>query len=327
MMKVLSCYKQLQPDNLIAGGLGQGGGGYWQESVGVELQRHIARKLDAALVLHPRPHGRDSFDRHDYDPPASDFDIAYLQLFEVPKRRPAEFVWSMVSDYIGMEAVLEDFLERAKPDLIISLQYPLDPPPIIPSVPQLGTLPNLVHQCADHDCVVAYLPWFNTFDVPTYIAEKTHAGMCTGKMSGTYPHRDAVWRYLGQMDREDVVLSGNPHGSSFTLNDQQYREALARTKYYFSGGIYDLQIPPKYYEVCNYGACLVSHHMPMMEASGFVPYETYYPISSLKEIPDLLESDAWQEIAPAGQRMVHQRHSIERRAADIVQLYREITGQ
>jgi len=324
-MRLLSCYKTLQADNLTAGGIGQGGGGYWERDVGQLLQEALAEALDHAEVnFDPRPHGKDSFDRHPYTPPHFEYDIAYCQLFEIPTRRPADFVYSIVSDYIGMEDVLEDFLAQVKPDLMISFQYPLKPPVEIEGLPQLGCLPNLVEQCERHGCTVAYLPWFNTRNIHVYEPKKPIAGMCTGKMSGTYPFRDAAWRYLQTLGRDDIVLSGNPTGSTFSLSDEDYRCSLATTKYYFSGGIYDIQIPPKYYEVCNYGACLVSPPMPMMEMSGFIPNETYLPIESVDQIPDILESDAWRKIAPAGQRMVHERHGIRQRAKDIAQIYRTI---
>ena len=316
-MRLLSCYKTLQADNLTAGGIGQGGGGYWERDVGQLLQQELADVLDAECHTQPRPHGKDSFDRHPYEPLAGNYDIAYCQLFEIPTRRPADIVYSIVSDYIGMEDVLEDFLLQVEPDLMISFQYPMRPPVVIDGLPQLGRLPNLVEQCESHGCKVVYLPWFNTQNIPIYEQEKPIAGMCTGKMSGTYPFRDAAWRYMQAMNRPDVILSGNPTGSTFSLSDEDYRRSLATTRYYFSGGIYDIQIPPKYYEVCNYGACLVSPSMPMMEASGFVPHETYLPIESIHEIPEILERDDWKRIAPAGQRMVHERHNIRQRAEDI----------
>ena len=325
-MKLLSCYKTLQADNLTAGGIGQGGGGYWEYDVGQLLQQELAEVLGAEeWCLKHRPHGKDSFDRHPYDPPVGPFDIAYCQLFEIPTRRPADFVYSIISDYIGMEAVLEDFLQQVKPNLMISFQYPLVPPESLPGLPQLGRLPDLVEQCEAHGCTVAYLPWFNTNDIRRYEPDKPIAGMCTGKMSGTYPFRDAAWRYLQAMGRDDIVVSGNATGSTFSLSDEDYRKSLATTRYYFSGGIYGLQIPPKYYEVCNYGACLVSPDMPMMEASGFIPNETYLPIKSVEQIPEILERDDWKRIAPAGQRMVHERHGIRQRAEDIAQLYRTMT--
>jgi len=326
-MRLVSCYKVLAANDQTNGGVGQGGGNYWTDAYGIALQQQIAKELGAEIVLSPRPHGANSFDGGDYDPPEGTADIAYVQLFECPKRRPADFVWTAISDYIGVyRQPFEVFLEKVKPNLVLSLQYPLDPPERIATVPQLGVLPNLVVQCAAHNCRVVYLPWFNVKNITEYNPNKTIAGMCTGKMSGTYPFRDAVWKYLRKMNRPDIVLSGNPTGSTFTLSDEEYRHALARTRYYFSGGIYDLQIPPKFYEVCNHGACLVSHHMPLMVASGFIPGETYVEIESVNQIPMVLESDAWKTIAPAAQKMVHEKHSLEQRARDIVDVYREMTG-
>ena len=327
-MKVLSCHKVLAEDDQTNGGIGQGGGSWWSDIYGLALQRAIAEELGAEFIPYSRLHGVSSWDGGNYDVPDVGADIAYCQPFECPKRRPADFVWTAISDYIGLyEHHLERFLMEVQPDLVVSLQYPLEPPETIATVPQLGTLPNLVDQCARHGCKVVYLPWVNAVNIETYNAEKQYAGMCTGKMSGTYPFRDATWHYLQKLDRRDVVLSGNPTGSTFSLSDEDYRKCLASTKYYFTGGIYDLQIPPKVYEVMNYGACLVCHDMPMMEASGLIPGETYLRIESVEQIPEVLEREDWREIAPRGQAMVHARHSVSARAKDFVKVYRDITGK
>jgi len=319
-------YKVLPPDNRTAGGLGQGGGVWWTEIAGIELQREIARLMDVPLVLRDRPHGKDSFDTHDYPVEPGEFDVVYCQLFECPQQRPDGWVYTMVSDYIGMNGLLDAFLDRVRPDLVISLQYPLEPPEFLEALPQLGKLPNLVEQCRQYGARVEYLPWFNAVNIESYCVDKPIAAMCTGKMSGTYPFRDAAWRYLQELNRPDIVLSGNATGSTFSLSDEDYHKALAQARYYFSGGIYDLQIPPKYYEVCNYGACLVSPPMPMMQVSGFVAGQTYLPIHSVDEIPMILQSDDWREIAIRGQHMVHKRHSITQRARDIIQIYHEMRG-
>jgi hypothetical protein len=314
-MNMVSYYKSLTPDNQIAGGLGQGGGGYWQEDVGIRLQEEIAKVLGAELSLSSRPHGRDSYDRKDYTPlPIEGVDIAYCQLFEVPNKRPAKWIYSIISDYLHMEEVLEDFLCRAKPNLIISFQYPLVPP---------SGKSNLVAQCEAHGCKVVFLPWFNATDVPVYNPTKDVVAMCTGKIGGTYPMRDKIYNFLAGLGRDDVLLSGNPHGSTFKLNDDEYRDALSRCRYYVTGGIYDIQIPPKYYEVCNYGAALVSPELPMMAEAGFIDGGTYIKINNVEEIPAILESDRWMEIGRQGQNMVHGNHSLKARAMDIAELYEE----
>ena len=312
MLKMVSYFKQIQADNQIAGGLGQGGGGYWQEQVGVRLQEEVAKVLGAELTLSGRPHGFDSFDRRDYRKVDGDFDIAYCQLFEVPWSRPAKWVYSIISDYISMEAVLEDFLVRAKPDVLITFQYPIDPP---------AGKPNLREQCERHGCKLVFLPWFNAENMHIHNPFKDVMAMCTGKIGGTYPMRDKIYKYLEGLNRDDILLSGNPHGSTFRLSDEQYRDALGRCRYYITGGIYDIQIPPKYYEVCNYGATLVSPELPMMEEAGFIDGLTYLKLDNVEEIPDILESTRYDEIGFIGQEMVQDRHSIERRAKDIAELF------
>lgn len=322
-MKMISCYKQLSAEQQALGGVGQGGGLYWTNAVGILLQQAIAGPENT--ILCPRPHGRDSYDRTDYaipyysasydaeqTSPESIFDLAYLQLFDVPIRdqRPAKIVYSIISDYVGLEALLEDFLERAKPDFLIAFQYPH---------------PNLDEQCKRYNCRVIRLPWFN---VENFVWDdqphKPTTALCSGKMGGTYPMREAMFAYLKNFKetngRDDIVLSGigrKDGATKFTLTDEDYRWQLGHTKYVFSGGIYDYQIPPKYFEICNHGATLVSPDMPLMKEAGFIDGETYIKIGSVEQIPSIIKSDAWKTVGPAGQKMVHERHSIKQRAKEI----------
>ena len=312
MLKMATFYKKL-PEDTIMGGLGQGGGNYWSNAVGVRLQIYLATALDAQLTMQSRPHGRDSYDRVDYEPKGV-YDIAYCQLFESPLTRPADWIYSIISDYLGMEACVEEFLDKTRPNLMISFQYPLDPP---------DGRSNLVEQCANYGCKVKFMPWFNESNVPWMGFDRNIAAMCTGKMGGTYPWRDRIYKYLEGLNRPDVVLSGNPSGSVFPLSTADYQNSLQHCRYYVTGGIYDIQIPPKYYEVCNYGATLVSPELPMMEEAGFVDGETYIKIESLEEIPDIINSEAHRIVGPAGREMVQKRHSINARAEDIANAYKE----
>ena len=312
MLKMISYLKNVHTDRQDVGGIGQGGGGYWQEQVGVRLQEEIAKVLGAELTLSGRPYGFDSFDRRDYPILAGEFDIAYCQLFEVPSSRPAKWIYSIISDYLHMEEVLEDFLLRTKPDVLITLQYPIDPP---------AGKPNLRVQCEHHGCELVFLPWFNAKNMHIHNPYKDIVAMCTGRTGICYPMRHKIYRYLESLNRKDIVLSGNPSGVTFRLSDDEYHDALGCCQYYITGGIYDFQIPPKYYEVCNYGATLVSHELAMMEEAGFVDGETYLKLDKVEDIPDILESTRYDEIGFLGQEMVQSRHSIERRAKDIAELF------
>lgn len=314
MLQIATFYKKLTEDNQIAGGIGQGGGGYWQNDVGVRLQIYLAEALGGKLTMRSRPHGIDSFDRKDYEVEGGPFDIAYCQLFEVPTSRPAQWIYSIISDYISMEGVLEDFLSRAQPNLLISFQYPLEPP---------KGKQDLVKQCSRYGCRVMFMPWFNADSKTNAFKDRDVVAMCTGKMGGTYPFRDRVYHYLKNLDRKDIVLSGNPNGSIFPLDDAGYQDALNRCRYYITGGIYDIQIPPKYYEICNYGATLVSPELPMMKEAGFIDGETYIKIDKVEDIDDVIKSDAWKTIGPAGCDMVQQCHSIRSRASEIAMAYIE----
>lgn len=308
-MRIVSYYKALSAEQRTLGGVGQGGGSYWQKVVGEQLIVQIAHALGGKFTLHARPHGKDSYDRTDYEVfgGPDDYDIAYCQLFEVPKTRPAKWVFTILSDYVHMEEVMEDFLARTRPDVVISLQY-WDSP--------------LWIQCERYGVRPVFLPWFNPKNVTTLVLDKQHTAMCTGCMGGTYPMRDRFYKHLESLGRSDIVLSGSVTGcDGFKLSDEQYRHALARTQWFFSGGIYDYQIPPKFFEVCNYGAALVSHPMPMMEACGFIDGETYRKIENVDDIADVLASEEWRRIGLAGQQLVHKRHSLQARAQDIANLW------
>ena len=315
-MRIASYYKTLDVTQSKLGGVGQGGGGYWETAVGYSLQQEIAKQLSAYVAFNPRPHGKDSFDVAHYDVVDDDFDIAYCQLFDLPSTRPARWVYSIISDYIGMEKVLEDWLAAAKPDVLISLQYPVND----------DHQPNLWQQCARHGCTPIFLPWFNATNFPVAVTQEQRnvVGMSSGAMGGTYPNRQAIYNYLTGLGRDDIVLSGNAAGGgNYRLSDAEYQDALHRCRYYFSGGIYDIQIPPKYYEIMNYGATLVSHELMNMEQAGFIDGVTYIKLNNLDEIPAILESDRWQQIGREGQRMVHERHSMTQRATDIIRVYNE----
>lgn len=325
-MKMISCHKQLSADqlqlqaidNLKLGGVGQGGGTYWQDIVGIKLQQAIAGPENTFLC--PRSHGQDSFDRTDYDIPNFSYDLydlAYCQLFEVPKKRPAKIVYSIISDYIDLEDVLEDFLTRAKPNFLIAFQYPKS---------------DLDEQCKRHNCKLYRLPWFNAKNVECVDTPvKTMTAMCTGKIGRSYPMRQAIFDFLKgfkeKTGRADILLSaigGRDGAMKFSLNYDDYEYMLGRTKYCFSGGIYDYQIPPKYFEICNHGGTLVCPDMPLMKDAGFIDGETYIKLDLVEQIPGILESDAWRKIGPAGQKMVHERHSITQRAKEILEIYNEL---
>jgi len=327
MNRILSCYKVLNPHVILDGGVGQGGGGWWADVVGVRLQQEIAAHLGGQVELHVRPHGRDSYDVQPYDPPHKDFDVAYVQLFDLPTHKPAAFVWSILSDYIRMENTLDQWLAAAEPDLLISLQYPLIPPKTLPWLPFGVVLPDLVSQCESHGCRAISLPWFNELNQPVAAIPKPITAMCTGKVTSSYPFRYMASSYLTNLHRDDIVVSVGRSPDDFALTDEQYQLRLRTSRYFISGGIYDFQIPPKYFEVCNYGACLVSHGMPLMESCGFIDGETYMQVGYTPgEIGRVIEDEeSWRRIGIAGQRMVHKHHSMAMRAREIAEIIRAMT--
>jgi len=269
---------------------------FWTDGIGIALPKAIG---DATLV--PLPRGVTTYDVD------GDYDIAYCHMWAVPKKKPAKFVYAFLSDYIGNETKVKEWLEAVQPDLLCCLQ----------TCPE-----DLVEFGEKIGCRVVFLPWF-VVKVPSY-QEKTILAMCSGCIGSIYPSRTQIFNYLVAMNREDFVLSCSNKFGDYPLSNEKYRESLAVTKYYFSGGIYDRFIPPKYYEVCACGACLVSFRMPHMQELGFIDGETYLELPYLGDIRKILQTDQWRPIGRTAQEMIRERHTVEKRAEQIRALAKEL---
>lgn len=299
-MKVASYYKYLLPGSTDVAYSGMGCGYYWQNVIGIKLQQMLGK----ATVV-GRLHSPSSRTIERYPILDDDYDISYCQLFDIPFKRPSGFVYGIISDFIRMEVLLTAWLEEIKPDVLFTTQYYKS---------------NLITLCAKYSCKCEFLPWFNVEKEP-YIEDKIVTAMSTGAIGPTYPQRTMICDYLMRLNRDDVISKSTNDQKRYPLSKEEYVKNLRRTKYYITGGIFDFQIPPKYFEVCNYGACLVSSNMPMMEKCGFVDGKTYIELNSIAEIDDIIASDRWREIAPAGQKMVQERHMIENRKDQILKTY------
>lgn len=301
-MKVISYYKTDKPDNMSMGGFG-----YWEQVVAKELMALVG---DVILVSRIGP--SNSHDVREYDVIDGHFDIAYCELFDIPKKRPADFVFSIISDYIRMESELENWLDKTRPNVLFTCQY---------------FRTDLANLCDKYNCECYIFPWFVN-SRPEYINKKVLAGFMTGVIGVCYPQRTIISRHLESLGRDDTIVSMSSNHRDYPFDVATYRHHLSTTRFSFSGGIYDFQVPPKYYEICNHGAVLVSCPMTVMEILGFVDGETYVALNRLEDLADLLNSTdsdgKYETIALAGQRMVRKRHTIENRADTIVDLYNKI---
>lgn len=284
-MRVISYFMKARPDEHFR---------FWDEGIGRALPRLLGDSVDYVELR--SDHGK-------YRVKSTDYDIAYCQLFAIPDRRPAKFVYATIGDYRGHEKELAKWIADVRPNLLACLQ---DMPA------------ELVEYCKSKGCVARLLPWFVLSD-EAYIA-KDLTGMCSGCIfPATYPRRAEIYAYLAERRRDDVVLSGSEQFGKYRLSNEEYERLLRRTKYYLSGGIYDLLVPPKYYEAANVGACLVCFPMPMMEQVGFVDGQTYISISSVRDIDAVLGSDRYLQIGKNAQQMIRERHTAWRRAQQILE--------
>jgi len=239
-----------------------------------------------------------------YDPKEGEYDAAYIQLFTIPNKRPAKFLYTYISDYYPQWLI--PWAEKVKPNLICFLQE----------------IPAEFKQRADTlgiKCVLS--PWFITERKP-YIEDKKNHGFCAGWIGPNYPKRRAIYEEL-RKNYPGVLLSCSDQYQKYPLMGKDYENALITSKYFFSGGIFDRLVPPKYYEACGAGTCLVCHKMPIMEELGFKNGYTYIELHDYKDIGVMLGNDDWKSISKNGHAMVNAQHHVSNRAKQIAWEYNE----
>ena len=234
-------------------------------------------------------------------------DIAYCQLFAIPEKRPAKFVYSIIGDYIGHEEKTKEWIRKVRPNLICCLEnFPED----------------LINYGIQYECKVVMFPWFMS---EKYLyKEKSITAMCSGCTdTRIYPSRALMSNYLKNLNRSDIIVSCSAEFGKYPLSNQEYSDFICKTKYYISGGIFDRFVPPKYYEVASHGACIITFDMDYLSKIGFINGKTCITIKNLSEIPEILSSDKYIEIGKNAQKMMCERHFVLNRAIEIASAYNE----
>jgi len=271
---------------------------FWRDGISIKLAQELATQLGAELefeIIQPGGGPVEITKRGD---------IAFVPFSWYPNIRPTKWIYTFCSDVKGYEDGMFRWMDYVRPNLIGCLQ----------------DMPDwLVAWGRANDCAVKLLPWFVCEEV-AYNQDRPIDIMCSGAIGPTYPMRTKIYQYVQTYLRDRAVLSCGPFGQ-YPLNRKDYLKALNQIKYYITGGIYDKFIPPKYYEVCNYGCCLVSFPMPRMGECGFVHGNTCIQLASLKDIEKIIETDSYIEIGKDAQAMVQSFHSVRRRAEQIIEVY------
>lgn len=274
---------------------------YWEKGIGLALPKYLG---NATCIKIDIPCG-------EYDILPEKFDINYCgcnyfygrTIF--PKTRPNGFVYSFMTDYEGRKSSIESFIERVRPNLLGCLQV---------------TPEELVEFGAKYDCEVVSIPFFIFENFAN--EQKTINAFCSGNINPSgYPCRYRLYKYLKTI-KEDVCLSCTIPFEMYPLSYAQFKDTLAHTKYYLTAGVRDIEMPANFTNVCNYGACLVVYGMSL-EKYGFVNGETYIRIDSLEEIPNILHSDKWRTVGPAGQAFVRKEFTVTRTASKIFSYYKK----
>lgn len=274
--------------------------GFWSWGIGKTLPSQVG---DATIVYLKDLYGPKVID---FPVVEGEFDLAQVQSPFMPDKKPAPFVYTLYSDVHNAEERIMTRCEKLRPNFVGMLQY----------CPE-----DMVEWASKRGIKMELFPWFVTEKLP-YVQEKTVSGFISGAVHPrTYPARQKLFDRFKNLRRPDVVMSCGSF-SNYRLTYEQYIHILSQSKYYFSGGILDKFVPPKYYEVCNAGACLVSPPLPKLKECGFVDGETFIQLESLDDIPDILASDAWEKIGKQGRDMVQNRHFVKIRADRIKELWK-----
>ena len=244
----------------------------------------------------------------EFDSIEGNFDIVYCERFNIPTQKlKADFVYTIIDDYVGNESLVHDFLERLRPNLLCSMLYYKD---------------DLRKFCENLGIKFLYLPWF-VIDVPEYVEDRPIRGMMSGCVGAPYPVRGRMYKRFQELNRSDVVLSCSMGYGQYSLTKEEFLKTLNKTRYYFSGGILDFQIPLKFMEACSHGACLVSPDLPMMKSCGFVDGENYVKFEGVEQIEELLDSNSWQVIGKKGRLLIKEKHTVQVRAKQILEQINE----
>lgn len=290
-MKFRSCFAECSPSDHFRA---------WGDDIGQNLPIQIAKDLCAELSF-------TKITSSEYETP--DFsDIAYCQLFSTPKKRPAKFIYTFISDYIGNEQKTKNWISHVRPNVLFCLQH----------LPE-----DLIYFGSQNECKVMLLPWFVANEEISN--KKTITAMCSGCTdSRIYPSRSLMDNYLSSLNRNDIISSCSKNFGSYRLSNNEFKEAISKTKYYLSGGIYDRFVPPKYYEACNYGATLIIFNMETLKNCGFIHEENCIIIKNLKEINEIIDSDKYRTISVNAKKFVWEKHSLYKRSKQIIEVFKTL---
>jgi len=271
---------------------------FWETSLGLALPRE----------LNPGAHFYPIFtDKlcEEYSVPPVMYDVAYCQLYAVPKRRPAEYVYTFVSDYY--ESQLKSWVKLVRPNLVCFLQ----------EVPK-----DFESFAAELGIKCAFLPWF-VEEVSEWNPDRDVSVMCSGCVNHNYPLRRIISQYVATKRFPGAIVSCSASFGNYSLTTDEYERALASAKYYASGGVFDRLVPPKYFEAAAAGAAIITFDMSKLSELGFEDGVTCCKIKSLEQIDALVESDAWKTVGKNARDLVASRHTVAVRGRELQKIIEE----
>lgn len=238
------------------------------------------------------------------------FDIGW-EVCARPKRKIAKWVFGIVSDFVGREDAMDKWFKDGYLDAIFTLRC---------------VSKRFREMCVKYNLPLYSFPYF-IVDKQAYIKDKTIDAALIGTRGDGYNWRQKMYPVLKDLSSKYNILIHQASSSKANrIPYLEYIQKLRTIKYFFTGGVDDgdwdtAQIPAKQIEAAGAGACVVTPDLPMNESCGFIDDKTYIKLNDISEIPAILASDRWRRTSKAGQNLVNVRHTVEKRAEQILAVH------
>ena len=290
-MKILSCYQKCLPNEHFK---------YWEDINGIEIPKEIARQLNSDCLAYFQ------IGNAHYDCPIG-FDIAYCQMYNMPKQRPANILYSFVSDYYDTE--IELWVSIVKPDVIFALNG-------------LQRFEERRARLEKLGGELVFAPWCSN-----YIGgvEKTNDIFISGCINGNYPFRNTACKYLDENVKSPLkyISSCSTEFGKYKLTIEEYGKVLQKSRIYIAGLIFDELLPPKLFEAASNDCCIITHSKndKWLKEAGFINGEHYLNIDNPEQILEFA-SEEWKDrtlaIGRNAGKLIREKHTINKRATQIV---------
>lgn len=288
-MKIASFYEKCSPIDHFR---------YWEDVNGITLPREIAKIFNATIEYH----AISQLNQSDYC-----YDIAYCQMYTIPKQRPAKVIYSFVSDYYD-DQILK-WIEAVRPNFLFALNGVQD-------------FENRKNRLAKFGCKLIFMPWCCDYIGGEEIRDNDI--FISGCINKNYPFRKAAHDYLTSQKNSalKIISSCSDRFGKYSLTNTEYIDMLKRSKIYVAGLIFDELLPPKFIEAAAHDCCIITStkNERWLKEAGFINGVHYLNVNHPIDIIGMMKIDWTRLVKDIGLHsgiLVRQQHTIEQRAKQI----------